>query len=320
MAGGLLQRLLTRSGVLPLLRNQWREENAQVNARLEKLDRDVRMLRETLALNVTQREKGTNNPGLFDPERVGAHVQQALAKAPMQSDPTAHVVITGLIPDDTYQALLDGIPPRVFFPQKGDAKQNLKLSQIDIAPEWTMKTLSFLETVLIPRMVVPALIKKFEPHLREFYVREYGPERGPLCAALPHEATGGRLMLRRPGYHLDPHLDPRRVVVTMLMYFARRGDSETFGTSFFRINGVPTLDRANTFYPGRQGLTCDLVKTVPFRPNTAVAFLNAGAAHGADIPRDAPKDTERYAYQFYVSPEPGALTAIVGETEAAVAG
>jgi hypothetical protein len=69
MAGGLLQRLLTRSGVLPLLRNQWREENAQVNARLEKLDRDVRMLRETLALNVTQREKGTNNPGLFDPER-----------------------------------------------------------------------------------------------------------------------------------------------------------------------------------------------------------------------------------------------------------
>jgi hypothetical protein len=67
-------------------------------------------------------------------------------------------------------------------------------------------------------------------------------------------------------------------------------------------------------------LTCDLVKTVPFRPNTAVAFLNAGAAHGADIPRDAPKDTERYAYQFYVSPEPGALAAIVGETEAAFAG
>jgi hypothetical protein len=57
---------------------------------------------------------------------------------------------------------------------------------------------------------------------------------------------------------------------------------------------------------------------VPFGPNTAVAFLNYGAAHGADIPKTAPGDTERYAYQFYVSPEPDALAAIVGETEAAV--
>jgi hypothetical protein len=58
---------------------------------------------------------------------------------------------------------------------------------------------------------------------------------------------------------------------------------------------------------------------VPFRPNSAVAFLNWGGAHGADIPTDAPKDTERYSYQFYVSPEPSALLALVGETESAIA-
>jgi hypothetical protein len=105
-------------------------------------------------------------------------------------------------------------------------------------------------------------------------------------------------MLRRPGYHLEPHLDPDRVVVTCLIYFARPGDDESFGTSFYRINGDPVINRRNTFFPRDEGYSCDLVKTAPFTPNTAVAFVNAGGAHGAGIPRSAPKGTERYAYQF----------------------
>jgi hypothetical protein len=60
-------------------------------------------------------------------------------------------------------------------------------------------------------------------------------------------------MLRRPGYHLDPHLDPKRVVFTCLIYFARPGDSEAYGTSFYRINGTPKIDRTSTFYPESQG-------------------------------------------------------------------
>jgi hypothetical protein len=355
--GGLLQRLLTRSGVLPFLRGQWREDQKSAAARLEtrldkqlaslkeqidrmsalteemqriepladvaerigNVDRDVRMLRETLALNIAHRQQEAASATLFDAGRVGAHVQRAVGQARMETDPSAHILINSLMPDDTYRAVLDGIPPKVFFSQKDNAKQNLKLAQIDVAPDWTLKTLTFLEQALIPRMMVPALLKKFEPHIRDFYVREYGGERGPELAAIPHEATGGRLMLRRPGYHLDPHLDPKRVVFTCLIYFARPGDSEAYGTSFYRINGTPKIDRTSTFYPESQGLTCDVVKMVPFKANTAVAFLNYGAAHGADIPRTAPRETERYAYQFYVSPEPGALAALVGETEAAVA-
>jgi hypothetical protein len=50
-----------------------------------------------------------------------------------------------------------------------------------------------------------------------------------------------------------------------------------------------------------------------------VAFLNWGGAHGAEIPQTAPADTERYSYQFYVSPDRAALAAIVGDAEAAIA-
>ena len=122
-------------------------------------------------------------------------------------------------------------------------------------------------------------------------------------------------MLRRPGYHLEPHLDPRRVMVTCLLYFARPGDDLSFGTQFFSVSEAPRIDQTKTFYPRESGYTCTLEKTVPFAPNTAVAFLNAGAAaHGATIPETAPADTKRYAYQFYISPDPAALAAITGET------
>jgi len=354
---GVLQRLLTRSGIVPVLRSQWRADQSAASEKLEaRLDRrlaslkeqvdrmavlaeklqgfetladsaerlksishEVRMMRATMMLDIEDRQKGPHGPGVYDADRVGAHVERAIASAPLETDPSVHIVMNDLLPPDTYEALLDGVPPRVFFSQRDNEKQNLKLSMLDIAPAWTFETLAFIENMLIPRMMVPVLLRKFAPHIREFYLREYGPERGPALAAIPHQATGGRLMLRRPGYHLDPHLDPKRVVFTCLLYFARPGDSEAFGTTFYRMNGTPTIDRTSTFYPGTQGITCDLVKMVPFRANSAVAFLNWGGAHGADIPKTAPANTERFSYQFYVSPDPAPLAAIVGETDSAIA-
>jgi len=313
---GLLERLLTRSGILPALRRQVRDDidaaRTQLETRLQdeftSLRREIKIMRATMMLDAEHLRRGLDVTSQLDTARVAAHVAGAISSARVETDPSVHVVVDNLLPPDTYQALIDGIPPRVFFTQREDAKQNLKLDQLEIAPRLTIRTLSFLENQLIPRMMVPALLRHFAPYIREFYVREYGPERGEELAAMPHEATGGRLMLRRRGYHLDPHLDPRRVVFTTLIYFARPGESEAYGTSFYRMSQMPKIDRTNTFYPESQGITCELVKLVPFRPNTAVAFLNYGGAHGADIPKDAPADLERYAYQFYVSPN----AAVVG--------
>ncbi len=329
-APSLLKRLLFRSGVIPQLRHEWRDdqrkadekleervtariESLNLAERLEVLEREAQRLRATLASNAQHRERRYGRD-TFDEERVSAHVSHAIASTPVDTDPTAHLLITNLMPSDTYDALLDAIPPRVFFSQKDTTKQDFKLGQVDFAPEWTMTGLGFMEDRLIPQMIVPALLRKFDPHIRATYSTTYGAELGRRVADLPHVASAGRLMLRRRGYHLDPHLDPRRVVVTCLIYFARPGDSEAFGTMFYRISGNPVIDQRSTFYPESQGCRCDLVKTAPFRPNTAVAFLNAGAAHGADIPRTAPEDTARYAYQFYLSPEPSALGALLGET------
>jgi len=174
----------------------------------------------------------------------------------------------------------------------------------------------FVERTLIPEILVPSLVAKFRDAIAATYAARYGPAGGAQVAALPHYASAGRLMLRRPGYHLDPHLDPRRVIVTCLLYLARPGDSEAFGTTFHRIEGAPEATQRGTYYPEHDGYRCTLVKAAAFTPNTAVAFLNAGGAHGADIPASAPKRTERYAYQFYVSPDGDALAEIVGDRAA----
>jgi len=124
-------------------------------------------------------------------------------------------------------------------------------------------------------------------------------------------------MLRRPGYHLDPHRDPKRSMVTCLTYLARPGDSEAYGTQIFRVHDDVEAHYKQTYYPQKAGRTCELVKLVPFRPNTMLVFLNSRGAHGADIPPDAPADLERYSYQFYVAPLNDALSALVKSLPAA---
>ena len=128
---------------------------------------------------------------------------------------------------------------------------------------------------------------------------------------LPQAASGGRLMLRRPGYHLGPHRDPKRAMLTCLMYLPRPGDSEQHGTQIFRVIGDEEADFKQTYYPEERGATCELVKVVPFRPNTMLVMLNSRGAHGATIPADAPADLERYAYQFYIAPRNDELAALI---------
>lgn len=254
------------------------------------------------------------HPEAMDLPQISAHAASAVAMTPLHPTPTPHLVVERLLPEATYQALLDSIPPDECFRDSDPIKQNFRPSQGRLVPDFTATMWAFMEREVIPNVLVPALMARFKPHIEALYAERYG-ERGPAIAALCHGATAGRLMLRRPGYHLDPHVDPRRVVVTCLLYLARHGDSPQFGTQFFSLNAVPEVSGTKTFYPDRVGYVSTLEKTVPFTPNTAVAFINGGAAaHGATIPKDAPEDFKRYTYQFYVSPDPAGLASATGES------
>ena len=70
---------------------------------------------------------------------------------------------------------------------------------------------------------------------------------------------------------------------------------------------------ANTYYPEEDGLRCELTKTLPYRGNLCLAFLNlGGGAHGASLPKDAqPSDLRRLVCQFYIGPNREELGALV---------
>ena len=119
-------------------------------------------------------------------------------------------------------------------------------------------------------------------------------------------------MLRRPGYVQKPHLDPKRSAATVLIYVARPGDPESVGTVLYSLSNPVSPVRTSTYYPEDFGVTCTPVKHVPFRPNTAVVFVNAEGAHGAEIPRESvPEDLLRYAFMHYIGPEVPQLLELV---------
>jgi hypothetical protein len=262
----------------------------RLKQRVRAVERENDRLRAIVALDQAHRARWDQLQAALDPAAIERSVARAFANAEFDVAPMPHLVLRDLWPDATYRALLDAIPPDAFFPDHDPVKQNLKIHQNDMAPAWTRLALEFLEGMVIPRLLTPAIAGRMRPYLDE------------TTAGLPHAATAGRLMLRRPGYKLEPHLDPQRVACTCLLYFARPGDDAAYGTQLFAIDRPVAVDRSNTFYPREHGYKCRLVKTVAFEPNTALVFLNRGGAHAAEIPRKAPPDTRRYSYQFYISP------------------
>lgn len=239
-------------------------------------------------------------------DRIRAHVRDAVANAQVHTEPTTHAVIEQVLPPDFYDLLSRAIPPSEFFPDRDPVKQDWEMEALDRAPDLTRQVWSFFDDQVVRQVLAPAILARFRSAVVGHYAATGGDAFGEAAAQIPHGPVAGRIQLRRPGYHLRPHLDPKRVVITGLLYLAREGDREDFGTQLFRVNGAFRHSGMKTFFPEEAGLTCDVARSVPFRANSLLAFVNSGAAHGATLPADAPLD-ERYTFQFYIKPDDGKL-------------
>jgi hypothetical protein len=84
-------------------------------------------------------------------------------------------------------------------------------------------------------MIQPAVLAKFREPLTN-WLREALPVLGdePL-RGLRINCSDGRIMLRRPGYRIPPHRDPKWGFITCLMYLAREGDDERWGTQLYTV-------------------------------------------------------------------------------------
>ena len=83
----------------------------------------------------------------------------------------------------------------------------------------------------------------------------------------------------------------------------------------YRVRGDEEAPNDKPYYVDES--RCDLVRSVPFKANSMLAFLNSAGAHGASIPADAkPTDLERYVYQFRLGPDRKGIQQLLAQMSA----
>lgn len=259
-------------------------------------------------------DRMTALPGDWDVPVITAHVRDAIVAAPVLTDPFPHLVIEPLLPARAFGALLEAVPAESFFDGEDPRHRDLKGPGRADLPPFAKAIWGSMSSDIVAGVMGPAIAERLRPLAKDYLRVSVGDEFVDEAVALELETRGLRLMLRRPGWSLAPHLDPRDQFITTLLYLARPGDPEQYGTQLFRVHRENFVASwANTYYPEAEGLRCELAKTLPFRGNVCVSFLNlGGGAHAAELPADAqPPDLKRYAFQFYMGPDRGALEALV---------
>ncbi len=296
--------------MLPQRLERLEAAHRQAAEQAHRADRTATQMKLLALLDRGQQQEVEQLPALFDTPRIAEHLRHAVASAPLLSDPFPHAIVERVLPDDVYDVLVRAIPPTVFFDDRKPVKQNLPLP-MEFAPAFSARAWQYMDDVVAREMIRPAVVEKFHEPLEAHFASTFGPEFVARANALPQTASGGLLMLRRPGYYIGPHRDPKRAMITCLFYLAREGDNEAYGTQLFRVANDGEAPYKQTYYPEAVGRNCEYVKTVPFRPNSMLVCLNSRGAHGALIPPDAPPTVERYSYQFYVAPDNEALSTLV---------
>jgi hypothetical protein len=320
MLGAFVFRRL-RSALLPDFQRLWRRDADsslnEIRKTLSSIEAELTELRAfrrrvTLDEWVSSRREWLERVERVDLDAVRVHVDSAIARAALDTEPTPHMVVDDILPRDVYDLLVAAIPPADVFNDRDPVKRDLEMPALETAPELTRCVWRLFDEQIVGGIVGPGVFERFQPAVASHYAQTGGEEFGRRAAAVPHRTFAGRIQLRRPGYRLAPHLDPKRVVVTGLFYFPRPGDTESYGTQLFSLDRPFVASGMATCFPENHGLTCSLARTAPYRANSLLVFVNSGAAHGASLPRDATL-SERYAYQFYVKPEDGKLKKLLRE-------
>ncbi len=230
----MLARLLyprLRGLFLKDARRSWNEDVAASSARLEASLTDLRAeiatlrrgYRDLLVAELDRRDAPDIEAvrSRLDRHAIGSHVAQAVADAEVRTHPMPHLVIENLLPADVYALLLRAMPPVEVFQDRDPVKQDFEMGALDTAPALSRLVWRFFDDDLVGGVLASALLQRLAPAVAAHYAETGGPEFGERAAAIPHRSFAGRIQLRRPGYSLQPHLDPKRVVITGLVYFAQ---------------------------------------------------------------------------------------------------
>ena len=266
-------------------------------------------LRAILPADVAQQRRYDRLDLVLKEKRVEKYVRAAVERAELCTDPFPYVVVENLFPPTFYKVLVNGIPPVELFEDDAVNHQQLPVP-FTLAPAYSRRVWKFMVEIA-DRVMMPVIVDKFRAPFGAWIAANW-PQLAdnPLGPPTVLHSSAGRILLRRRGYNIPPHRDPKWGFITCLIYLVRPGDLETWGTSLYAVEEDAEARGALPHWIDAGN--CRLVRDVPFRANSALMFLNSSGAHGASIPEDAePAELERYAYQFRIGPTRESIKALM---------
>src|SRR5688572_14712058 len=143
---------------------------------LEEQREEVRRWTRARAVDSEQLDRLRNLASVWDAAAVAQHVRDAVAAAPLLTDPFPHLIIEPLLPDTAFRALVDSVPADEFF--EGGKHLNLRGLGLSTSPVPLMTFLVWrsLRYDIIGPVLGPAIAERFRPHARDFLRISLGPE------------------------------------------------------------------------------------------------------------------------------------------------
>ncbi len=243
--------------------------------------------------------------GQWSPERLSKHFAEAIDRTEIRTDPSPHLFIENVLPDEFYDALRAHLPVksdvykgwaigkavgRTHYQQRKqiyihnrDMLERFDLGSLEVREFWLN-----LQTWFMSRELQQLMLAPFETWLEERFGGQVLPQEGTVV-------TNGMINFHEAGYFIGPHPDTKDRIVTAIFYLAEDGAPEEMGTHFYRPK-----DPAYTSVSHGEFSDFNRVSTAPYRRNSAVLFLRTATSyHGVEpISEEQALLSERYVLQY----------------------
>lgn len=217
------------------------------------------------------------------PSNPLAHVVARLRTAEVVPEPYPHYYLENVFPDDYYRALLGNLPGSTVYRNLFEVT-TLKLDhfrhrdQRDLSEGWTEKLPDDLKDFwdrFNEWFLGPDLARAVLASFAEQWRARFGGEQ-----SWPPVSVESQLIRHRAGYFLGPHSDLHTKLVVLLIYLAPDESAGHLGTSLYRPKDPAFTCPNSTHYPFDEFVR---VKTVPYKPNSLLAFTRSDVSfHGVE--------------------------------------
>jgi hypothetical protein len=195
---------------------------------------------------------------------------KSFREAKVETEPFPWVYVENVFPPDIYASMLENLP-----------KNYVEISKSRLVKGYPQRFTAVPDT---------EFWRGFQGHLRS------GNFKRTLCEMFgvpnPDSLTDECLLIRdHAGYHIGPHTDSPEKVITVLFYMPKDDSLITAGTSIY----APLIDgfrcKGGPHYPSDE---FKILHTMPFKPNSAFAFLKTDNSFHGVVPCSGTRDVLLY--------------------------